>query len=205
MRVRQHVNPLGLFFTTYRDQIPELQSHRPVEVEIGCADAQFLFERARVAPEHQLIGLEIRGGCVDQVNERALAESAPVQALLCHANNHLRTVFADASVDRVHLLFPDPWFKKRQRKRRVVDLELARDIIEILKPGGELHFASDVWSVALEALAVFEECAGRLDNACGPWSFWREANPYGARSWREEHCESAGNRVWRIIYRRPAD
>ena len=200
MRMRQHVNPLGLGFKTYRDAIPTLDPERPVEVEIGCAEAQFLFERASAEPGGQYIGLEIRDSLVHRVNARARAEGVPIQALVCHANHHLRRVCGDAAVDVVHVLFPDPWFKKRQRKRRVVDPQLARDIRAVLKPGGELHFASDVFEVALDALAVFEE-EESLQNVSGPWSFYKEPNPYHARSWREENCEERGMRVWRMLYR----
>lgn len=200
MRMRQHVNPLGLSFETYRDVIPELDPARPVEVEIGCAEAQFLFERWRRNPEGQYVGLEIRDWLVTQVNQDARAEEASVQALHCHANHHLRTVFPDDSVDTAHVLFPDPWFKKRQRKRRVVDDQLVEDIHAILKPRGELHFASDVWSVALEAMSIFEAAEHLFENRSGAWSFWKGANPYDARSWRESHCDQEGMKVWRILY-----
>ena len=202
MRMRQHVNPLGLSFQTYRDEIPELDPARPVEVEIGCAEAQFLFERAEVRPEAQLYGLEIRDWLVRKVNRWAKQRGSSVVALECNANLHLRTVFADQSVDLVHVLFPDPWFKKRQRKRRLVDTALTRAIYEILKPGGELHFASDVWSLALDALAAFEGADDLFENRAGPWSFWKDGNPYGARSWRESNCDEQGMRVWRMIYRK---
>ena len=59
MRIRQHVNPLDAFFETFRGVKPVLDD-RPVEVEIGCADAQFLFERASADPSRQYIGLYIR-------------------------------------------------------------------------------------------------------------------------------------------------
>ena len=201
MRMRQHVNPLGLSFETYADEIPELDPALPVEVEVGCAEAQFLFERAEREPSAQYFGLEIRDWLVRKVNAQARTTGAPVQALFCHANHHLRTVFGEESVDRVHVLFPDPWFKKRQRKRRVVEPQLVRDLRSILKPGGELHFASDVWSLALDALAEFEAAEDCFQNVSGPWSFWKDDNPYGARSWRESNCDAEGMKVWRIIYR----
>ncbi|MBT8494287.1 MAG: hypothetical protein KJO07_14630 [Deltaproteobacteria bacterium] len=202
MRMRQHINPLGLSFQTYRDAIPELDPGRPVEVEIGCAEAQFLFERAEVRPDAQLFGLEIRDWMVRKVNRWAKQRQTPVTALECNANLHLRTVFADQSVDIVHVLFPDPWFKKRQRKRRLVDTELTGAIHSILKPGGELHFASDVWTLALDALAVFEGADELFENRAGAWSFWKDGNPYQARSWREANCDAEGMKIWRMIYRR---
>ena len=59
MRIRQHVNPTLLHFETFRGERPPLDG-RLVELEIGCADAQFLFERAAVDPSRLYVGLEIR-------------------------------------------------------------------------------------------------------------------------------------------------
>lgn len=202
MRTRQHVNPLGLSFATFTGQKPRLVAGRPVELEIGCADAQFLFERAQVDPERTYLGMEVRDLLVDHVNERAAAESAPVQAIFCNANHHLAHLLAPGSVARVYLNFPDPWFKRRHRKRRMIDADLARQIHTVLEAAGEVFIQSDVWDVALDALDVFERQGERFVNLGGEWSFWKRGNPFGARSWREEHCEAGGMPIWRIYYRR---
>jgi tRNA (guanine-N7-)-methyltransferase len=175
---------------------------RPVELEIGCADAQFLFERAARDPGRAYVGLEIRDQLVDEVNERAAREGTPVQAVFAHANHHLTDLFAPVSIARVFVNFPDPWFKRRHHKRRLVDDELARDIHQVLEPGGELLFQSDVWAIALDAMGVLDALDELYQNQAGPWSFWRGGNPLGARSWREQHCEEEGLRIWRLLYRR---
>ena len=72
-----------------------------------------------------------------------------------------------------------------------------------LRPGGELHVASDVFEVALEAMAEIEDPAAEplgLRNLAGPWRFWR-GNPFGARSKREDTTLARGQRVWRMRYR----
>ena len=78
MRIRQHVNPTLAFFETFRGVRPTLDPARPVEVEIGCADAQFLFERAAQEPARDYVGLEIREELVHLVNKKARATGAPV-------------------------------------------------------------------------------------------------------------------------------
>lgn len=202
MRRRQHVNPLGVGFETFRGQMPAIDPERPVEVEIGCADAQYLFERARAEPDRQYIGLEIRDQLVDEVNQRAAAEGLPVVAVFSHANHHLSQLFRPGQIDRVYVNFPDPWFKRRHHKRRLMDEELGRDIHQILKPGGDLLFQSDVWGVALDALAILEGLDDRFVNRAGAWSFWKDGQPFSARSWREQNCEHEGLPIWRILYRR---
>lgn len=201
MRIRQHVNPLGLHFEAFRGERPALPADRPIEVEIGCADAQFLFERAAADPSRTYVGLEIREELVRLVNRKARETGAPVHAVFCQAQLHLRHVFEGRAVDRVFVNFPDPWFKRKHHDRRMVDDVLVDGIAAVLRPGGDLFVQSDVWDIALDAMSAVE-CDGRFANQAGEWSFWRTGNPYGVRSWREQNAEETGLSIWRILYRR---
>lgn len=200
MRIRQHVNPHQLHFAQFRGERPPLD-HRPVELEIGCADAQFLFERAAIDPARLYVGLEIREDLVDLVNKRARATGAPVHAVFCQAQLHMAEIFPAGSVDRVYVNFPDPWFKRRHHDRRMVDPALAEGIAHATRVGAELFVQSDVWDIALDAMATFERDP-RFTNEAGDWTFWRAGNPYGVRSWREQNAEETGLPIWRILYRR---
>lgn len=202
MRIRQHVNPNVTFFSTFRGQRPALVPERALEVEIGCADAQFLFERASVDPARQYVGLEIREELVDWVNHKARGLGAPVVAVFCHAQKHLEEIFAPATIDRVYINFPDPWFKRRHADRRMVDDELVRGLAPLMRVGGEVLVQSDVWEVALEAMESFERRDEDFTNLAGDWSFWRDGNPFGVRSWREQNAEATGLPIWRIRYQR---
>ena len=200
MRIRQHVNPTDLFFETFRGQKPVLDPSRELEVEIGCADAQFLFERASLGPERQYVGLEIREDLVTWVNDKAQKLAAPVQAVWCHAQLHTAAIFPRGAATRVYVNFPDPWFKRRHVDRRMIDDALADGIAHALRPGGDLFFQTDVWELAIDALSTFENDE-RFANAAGEWTFWR-SNPYGVRSWREQNAEETGLSIWRLLYRR---
>jgi len=200
MRIRQHVNPNQIHFARFRGERPPLDG-RVVELEVGCADAQFLFERAAVDPSRLYVGLEIREDLVRLVNKRARAQRVPVHAVFCQAQLHLTELFPAGSVDRVYINFPDPWFKRRHHDRRMVDDALAAGIATVARPGADVFFQSDVWDIALDAMAVFERDE-RFANVSGEWSFWRAGNPYGVRSWREQNAEETGLPVWRINYRR---
>ena len=202
MRIRQHVNPLLSFYDEFRGVRPVLPAGRAIEVEIGCAEAQFLFERAAVDPARTYVGLEIREDLVHWVNKKARATAAPVTAVWCQAQRHLRDLFPAGSVDRVYLNFPDPWFKRRHADRRMIDDVLITGIAAILRPGGEVLVQSDVWEVALDAMEVIERRDEWFANRAGEWSFWRQGNPYGVRSWREQNAEETGLPIWRIWYER---
>src|SRR5689334_13648096 len=109
MRIRQHVNPTDLFFETFRGEKPVLDPSRELEVEIGCADAQFLFERAALEPARHYVGLEIREDLVAWVNQKARTRGAPVHAVFCHAQLHTKLIFPRGAAHRVYVNFPDPW------------------------------------------------------------------------------------------------
>jgi tRNA (guanine-N7-)-methyltransferase len=201
MRVRQHVNPLDPHFDSFRGDVPAMPDGVAVECEIGCADAQFLFERAAAAPDRVYVGLEIRRDFIALVNRRARERAAPVHAVLCQAQLHMDRVFAAGRLDRAYVNFPDPWFKRRHHERRMVDDVLVSNIARALRAGGEAFVQTDIWDLAIEALGAFER-DGQLVNAAGEWTFWRDGNPFGARSWREQHAEEHGLPIWRLLFRR---
>jgi tRNA (guanine-N7-)-methyltransferase len=187
-KIRQHVNPLsGQFMRTRArplERPPGLAADCRVEVELGCADAEFSFQLAAARPEWLIAGLEIREPCL--VRNRVRAQELGLGNLVftySNLNVDLDQVFAPGSVDRFHLLFPDPWFKERHRKRRVIEPALVRVIAAQLRAGGELHVASDVWDVALEIMEVVESCP-MLRNITTPWRYGR-GTPYDAKTRRE--------------------
>ena len=202
LRLRQHTNPLTAANLRPRAGRLPLRAGAEVEVEVGCGDARFLIERARVVPDAHLVGLEIRDEVAELARQGAALAGVTLDIVVTNANVDLVTVFEPGAVRRAFVNFPDPWFKKRHHKRRLVTPELAADLTSRLCPGGELFFQSDIWDTALDAMAVLESIPG-LRNARGPWSFYRQ-NPYGARSDREAVCEADGKPIWRILYQRAA-
>ncbi len=201
-RVRHHVNPLRTPFWARQRPSLTLRTDRPVEAELGCADARFLFERAPRHPDTDFLGLEIRKPLVEQVNRTAAEQQlGNLRAVLCNINVDLTTLVPDGSLAHVFINFPDPWFKRRHQKRRLMNDELVEVLHRKLGRGGELFFQSDVFDLALDAMAVLEAAPTLFANERGPWSFVRD-NPYGAKSLRELRCEERGLRIWRMCYRR---
>ena len=205
-RIRHHVNPLAEAYMVPRAKPllrPAEAGQERLEVELGCAEGQFAFQLARKEPRTLVVGLDIREPIIRRNCERAANEGVTNLVFqYVNLNVDLDRVFGEATVDRFHLLFPDPWFKGRHRKRRVLDAALVRLIRRQLRPGGELHMASDVYEVALDAMAELEDQHAvelGFANVAGPWSFVREA-PVQARSRREDKVARRGQRVWRLRY-----
>lgn len=206
MRIRHHVNPLHAQYLQTGAGPVSLPEAGEVEVELGCADALFLFERAaahRAAGRNvACVGVEIRRDLVEDVNQRAAeAGLEKLSAVFANINVDLDALFPDGRLARVFINFPDPWFKRRHQKRRVMTEEVAATLHRKLAPGGHLFFQSDVFDLALDAMAAIES-TDLFTNARGePWSFLGE-NPFGAKSLREVRCAERGMAIWRMLYRR---
>ncbi len=201
MRLRQHVNPLGSFFLTLPIEPVELHAGVEVEVELGSAEAHFLMERALEDPARAYVGVEIRRDRVGAANAEALrrGQSGRVRSVFANISVDLPRLFPPGRVSRFFLNFPDPWWKTRQHKRRVVSPALLDDLHTRLVAGGEVYLATDVFEIALDAMAALE--GSRFENAVAPWCFLRES-PFSARSRRERQCQDEGARIWRLAYRK---
>ncbi len=194
MRIRQHVNPLKSNF--FEIPLPDLAlpGGVPVEVELGSAEAWFLFDRAKEAPERFYVGVEIRRELAEETDGKV----PNVRCVFANLSVDLPRLFPPGRVSRFHLNFPDPWFKAKQHKRRVMSPALVEEIARLLTPDGEVHVATDIFELALDAMATLEEAG--FANMRAPWSFLPES-PFSARSRRELQCQSEGTRVWRMAYR----
>ncbi len=203
MRIRQHVNPLKSNFLKIDLKRLDLPMDRPIEVELGSAESYFLMERALEDPERSYVGVEIRRDMVDFANQEGARRGlAQVQSVFANMSVDLPRLFRPGSVSCFFINFPDPWFKHRQRKRRVVGEELVDQLVPLLAPDGEVHLATDIFDIALDAMAVLErENPRHFRNLREPWSFLPKS-PFAARSWRERHCEAEGTKIWRLAYGR---
>jgi tRNA (guanine-N7-)-methyltransferase len=202
-RIRQHVNPLKSDLLEIAD-VPRLAPApgQALDVELGAAEAHFLIDLARADRDTLHVGVEIRRELVTFTNgELAKAGLDNVRLVFANMSVDMPRLFAPGSVRRFFLNFPDPWFKTRQHKRRVIGPELMDEIHQALAPDGELFVQTDIFDLALEAMSSVEGAApARFVNTHAPWSFL-PANPYPAKSRRERQCEGEGVRIWRLLYR----
>lgn len=132
-------------------------------VEVGSGKGLFLCRYAKMYPEHEIIGLELAKKYAEM--SHAKLTKMGHQHACCLAVDACRWMTeqnAD-SFDEVHVYFPDPWWKKRHKKRRVLNEGMVKNIERTLKPGGELHFWTDVleyFESTLELLAEHTKLIG---------------------------------------------
>jgi tRNA (guanine-N7-)-methyltransferase len=113
-------------------------------VEVGSGKGLFLCRYAKLFPDYEIIGLELAKKYAEM--SQAKLEKLGYRHACCLAVDACRWMAEqpESSFDEVHVYFPDPWWKKRHKKRRVLNEAMVRNIERTLKSGGELHFWTDV-------------------------------------------------------------
>ena len=150
--MRQHVNPLSRNFKEI-ERIPSLiemfgNSKLPLHLDIGCAAGEFLFELALTNASWNYLGIEIREKLVKnaklKVREREIKN---LYFLFGNAHNILNDVQSKLIIKNVKSIsfnFPDPWFKKRHYKRRVIQPEFINILSNSLQKGSLIFIKTDV-------------------------------------------------------------
>lgn len=217
VRVRQHVNPLS---DKYQQSIepPDWAAvyadlSLPLHLDIGCGRGHFLLKMAQQQPEWNYLGLEIREPLVIQANEwRQDINLTNLHYIFCNANNSLRSLFASfptGTLQRVSIQFPDPWFKKRHQKRRVVQPELVEELALHLAAEGTVFLQSDVEAVEVEMCDRFHEHPAftRLNDKLNESlnsklneNQWLESNPLPVSTEREQSTLLRGEPVYRALF-----
>ncbi len=207
--MRQHVNPLSRFF-----QLPlELPSpeqlfdtaNRPIHLDIGSARGVCLLELSALKPDWNHLGVEIRRPLVLAAQrDRDKLERHNLHYLFCNANISLEGWLAELTKDQLQLVsiqFPDPWFKRRHRKRRVMQPSLLLAIAAALCPRRELFLQSDVLEV-MEPMVTLVELSGCFDRPDEDARPWRTNNPLPVPTERERYVQEQGLPTYRVLYRR---
>jgi tRNA (guanine-N7-)-methyltransferase len=130
---------------------------RPRELEIGSGKGLFLLNAGRRHPDVDFVGIELARKYARRAAERLERHGlANVRVVWGDARRLLGSV-PDRSVRAVHVYFPDPWWKKRHRKRRMFQPEFIAQAARVLVPGGRLEIATDVGSYFEEIVALMAD------------------------------------------------
>jgi tRNA (guanine-N7-)-methyltransferase len=117
----------------------------PLEIEVGSGKGLFLAAAAAGVPEHNFLGVEIARKYA-HFTAAKLAKRGLTNAAILNGDGHrlFSELLPDSSLAAVHVYFPDPWWKKRHHKRRLLNERFLGDVARTLAAGGTLHFWTDV-------------------------------------------------------------
>ncbi|MEX2091666.1 MAG: tRNA (guanosine(46)-N7)-methyltransferase TrmB [Pirellulales bacterium] len=130
----------------------------PLEVEVGSGKGLFLQSAATGLAGHNFLGIEVAQKYAQHSAAR-LAKRSLTNAIIVQgdAQRVFREFLPDGALAAVHVYFPDPWWKKRHRKRRVMNEAFLKDVVRTLTPGGRFHFWTDVEEYFQAGLALLAE------------------------------------------------
>ena len=150
--MRQHVNPLSSNFNQI-ERMPSLSemfgdSKLNFHLDIGCAAGEFLFDLALVNNGWNYLGIEIREKLVKNAKLKVLErEIKNLYFLFGSANNILNEDQSKSilkNLKSISFNFPDPWFKKKHYKRRVIQAEFINILSNLLQKGTLIFIKTDV-------------------------------------------------------------
>lgn len=140
----------------------------PLEVDLGSGDGAFLVEMSGRHPERNFLGVERLLGRVRRTCRR-LARTGAANARMIRLESHylVRYLLPRGAVSVFHVMFPDPWPKRRHQAKRLIQTGFLDDVREALAPGGELRLTTDSLPYFEHMREVFEAHPGFTEE---PWA-----------------------------------
>ncbi len=138
-------------------------NQQPLEIDLGCGDGTFLVAEAIRRPTHNFLGIERQAGRIMQSCRRAArARLRNVRVALIESGYFVRYLLPPQSVSVLHILFPDPWPKRKHWAHRLLSREFFQNASRVLTPEGQIRFVTDDEPYFIAACEAGDACA-RLD------------------------------------------
>jgi tRNA (guanine-N7-)-methyltransferase len=171
----------------------------PFEVDLGCGDGLFLTAAAGANPMRNYLGIErlagrVRSAC-HKITTRKLTNARILRCDLAYAVRHL---MPPGCVAVFHLMFPDPWPKRRHASRRIVSENFLNSLNRALAPGGTIRIATD----QIEYFREIERVVARSSPSFIPAS---DRTPSEATSTFEERFRRKEIEIHRLVLRKVSD
>lgn len=171
----------------------------PKFLEIGCGMGETTATIAAAHPDHDYIGIEVHApGVGSLLKEITTRELNNLRVIRHDAVEVVRDMIPQGALAGIHIYFPDPWPKKRQQKRRLIQSPFVALLASRLAPGGYLHCATDWEEYAQQMLEVLsaEPLLTNTADSFAPHPAWRPQTKFETRGLR------LGHGVWDVLFRR---
>jgi tRNA (guanine-N7-)-methyltransferase len=201
VRVHQHVNPLSPYYTAEPEPIDISRvfadPSKPLHLDIGCARGRFILRMAAVNRDWNFLGVEIREPLVIEANEIAVEQGLyNLHYEFCNAMIWLGRLIEDIPaglLQTVTIQFPDPWFKKKHAKRRMVNAELVETVASAIVSNGKIFVQTDIEFLAEEMFELFRSAPSLKATVINH-------NPFQVKTEREKAVEEKGLPVYMALF-----
>jgi tRNA (guanine-N7-)-methyltransferase len=192
------------FGIEYKPELVDLsaifgRADSPKILEIGFGMGETTAKIAQTLPEKDFLGVEVHtpgvGALLKLIEESSIPNIRIIQHDVVDVLNHM---LSDASLDGVHIFFPDPWHKKRHHKRRLIQSEFVQLLCAKIKPGGYLHVATD-WQEYAEWVLEVLKAEPMLKNTAQEYA---EKPAYRPLTKFENRGIKLGHGVWDLVFSR---
>ncbi|WP_091471978.1 tRNA (guanosine(46)-N7)-methyltransferase TrmB [Methylophilus rhizosphaerae] len=175
------------------------RNHSPKILEIGFGMGDATAKIAQTLPDNDFLAVEVHtpgvGSLLKLMQEGDIRN---IRILQHDAVEVLQNMLADASLDGVHIFFPDPWHKKRHHKRRLIQAEFIQLLCSKLKAGAYIHVATD-WQEYAEWVLEVLRADPQLQNTAAEYA---EKPVYRPLTKFENRGLKLGHGVWDLVFKR---
>ncbi|PVW14178.1 tRNA (guanosine(46)-N7)-methyltransferase TrmB [Marixanthomonas spongiae] len=119
------------------------KNNKPLMLELGCGKGEYSVNLARNYPDHNFLGIDIKGARFWRGAKTALEENLDNVGFLRTQIELIDLLFEENEVDEIWITFPDPQIKYKRTKHRLTNEEFLNKYRKILKPGGLVHLKTD--------------------------------------------------------------
>lgn len=219
-QIRQHVNPLTNTYKTpstlSENWIYEAFGDNytnDLMLDIGCAKGTWALNYAKTFPMLNVLGLEIRPQAVELCVQRKKSKQIQNAHFLCvNANVDLEKILnsllkSNITINTISIQFPDPHFKKRNHKRRVVNKEFVTSMAKFTKAGTNIFLQSDVEDLMNDMISHFSNSRFFDTHSTGKYnvaSLCLNPSPFEIQTEREISTLARGLPIYRMMYQRSA-
>ncbi|MDC3170962.1 tRNA (guanosine(46)-N7)-methyltransferase TrmB [Prochlorococcus sp. AH-716-E13] len=208
--MRQHVNPLSKNFFEL-DSIPPLNEvfenpKLPLHLDVGCASGDFLLELSLKNKNWNYIGIEIREKLVlnaklkmnSRENKNLYFSFGNANNLLDNSKNQSIIGF----INSISFNFPDPWFKKKHHKRRVIQSELINSLSSSMKKGSFIFIKTDVKQLFDHMELTISKSVNFKKLGNNDFRFYESFNPNRIQTNREKYVILNQLKIYESIYKK---
>ncbi|MHB1921695.1 MAG: tRNA (guanosine(46)-N7)-methyltransferase TrmB [Chitinophagaceae bacterium] len=149
----------------------------PIILELACGKGDYTLGLARIFPERNFIGVDLKGNRIWKGARTALEEGLSNVAFLRTQIDKLLHYFSKGEVQEIWITFPDPFLRLSKASKRLTHLKFLQLYHQVLIPGGSIHLKTDSWELYSFTLEVLEQVGAKIIRNIADLHGNREVDP----------------------------